>query len=163
MVYSYLPLCIVPFPNPALDSSFLTHIHGFPPIPFHISGPLSSSPANLLLYPPCGWSAPNNDSWSNVEILSSVKKSLPQTTKDPEYCQSLFRNRKVFVTQLWLTHCDLMDCSPPGSSVYGIFQARVLEWVAISFSRGSSRPRDRTCISCIPGRFFTVWATRVKW
>ena len=53
-----------------------------------------------------------------------------------------------------------MDYSPPGPSVQGIFQARVLEWVAISFSRGSSRPRDRTQVSCIAGRRFTVWATR---
>ena len=47
-----------------------------------------------------------------------------------------------------------MDCSLPGSSVHGIFQARVLEWVAISFSRGSSQPRDRTRVSCIAGRCF---------
>ena len=53
-----------------------------------------------------------------------------------------------------------MDCSPPGSSVYGILQARILEWVAIPFSRGSYWPRDRTQVSCIAGRFFTVWATR---
>ena len=45
--------------------------------------------------------------------------------------------------------CDSMDCSPPGSSVHGIVQASLLEWVAISFSRGSSRPRDRTLVSCI--------------
>ena len=51
-------------------------------------------------------------------------------------------------------------CSPPGSSVHGIFQARVLEWVAISFSRGSSQPRDRTQVSHTAGRHFTVWATR---
>ena len=53
-----------------------------------------------------------------------------------------------------------MDCSPPGSSVHGISQARVLEWVAISFSRGSSQPRDRTQVSRILGRWFTVWASR---
>ena len=47
-----------------------------------------------------------------------------------------------------------MDYSPPGSSVRGIFQARVLEWVAISFSRGSSQTRDRTQVSCIVGRCF---------
>ena len=47
-----------------------------------------------------------------------------------------------------------------GSSVHGIFQARVLEWVAISFSRGSSQPRDRTWVSPIVGRHFTIWATR---
>ena len=63
--------------------------------------------------------------------------------------------------QLCLTLCDPMDCSPPGSSVHGILQARILEWVAISSSRGSSWPRDRThasCSSCIAGRFFTTEA-----
>ena len=49
--------------------------------------------------------------------------------------------------QLCLTLCDPMDCSPPGSSVHGILQARILEWVAISSSRGSSQPRDQTCFS----------------
>ena len=53
-----------------------------------------------------------------------------------------------------------MDFRPPGSSVYGILQARILEWVAMPFSRGSSLPRDRTWVSCIAGRSFTVWATR---
>ena len=52
-----------------------------------------------------------------------------------------------------------MDCSPPGSSVHGILQARILEWVAIPFW-GSSQPRDRAWVSCIAGRFFTIWATR---
>ena len=60
---------------------------------------------------------------------------------------------KVLVTQLCLSLCDPMDCSPPGSSVHGILQARTLEWVAISFSRGSSWPRDWTWVSCIAGRF----------
>ena len=53
-----------------------------------------------------------------------------------------------------------MNYSPPGSSVYGIFQARILEWVAIPFSRGSSPPRDQTRVSCIAGGFFTIWAPR---
>ena len=53
------------------------------------------------------------------------------------------------------TVCDPLDCSPRGSSVHGIFHARILEWVAISSSRGSSRPRDRTQVSCTAGRFFT--------
>ena len=53
-----------------------------------------------------------------------------------------------------------VDCSPPSSSVHGILQARILEWVAISFSRGSSRPRDRTQVSRIAGRRFNLWATR---
>ena len=55
-----------------------------------------------------------------------------------------------------------MDCSPPASPVHGILQARLLEWVAISFSRGSSQPRDWTHVSCIADRFFTVWVTQVK-
>ena len=58
------------------------------------------------------------------------------------------------VTQSYLTLCDPMDCSLPGSSVHGIFQARVLEWGAIAFSRGSSQPRDRTRVSHIVGRCF---------
>ena len=53
-----------------------------------------------------------------------------------------------------------MDGSLPGSVIHGIFQARMLEWVAISFSRGSSQPRDWTQVSCIADRRFTVWATR---
>ena len=61
------------------------------------------------------------------------------------------------VSQLCPTLCDPMDYSPPGSSVHGIFQARILEWVAISFSRESSRPRDWTQVSCTAGRLFTIW------
>ena len=58
------------------------------------------------------------------------------------------------------TLCDLMDCSPPGSSVHGILQARRLNCVAIPFSRGPSQPKDWTQISCTAGSFITVWATR---
>ena len=57
--------------------------------------------------------------------------------------------------QLCPTLCDPMDCSLPGSSVHGILQARVLDWVAMPFSRGSSQPKDRTQVSHIVGRFFT--------
>ena len=64
------------------------------------------------------------------------------------------------VAQWCLTLCHLMDCSLPGFSVHWIFQARVLEWVAISFSRGPSWPMDRTQIACIVWRRFTLWATR---
>ena len=55
-----------------------------------------------------------------------------------------------------LNLCHPMDCSPPGSSIYGLLQARILEWGAIPFSRGSSRPRDQTQVSCIAVRFFTT-------
>ena len=63
------------------------------------------------------------------------------------------------IVQSCPTLCDPVDFSLPGSSVHGIFQARVLEWVAISFSRGSSQLRDWTQVSHIAGRGFTVWAT----
>ena len=65
-----------------------------------------------------------------------------------------------WISQSCLTLCDPMDCSLPGSSIHGIFQARVLEWVVISFSRRSSQPRDWIWVSHIVGRCFTIWATR---
>ena len=67
---------------------------------------------------------------------------------------------EVLVAQSCLTLWDPMDRSPPGFSVYGISQARILEWVAIFFSRGSSQLRDRTQASCIEGRLLTIWTTR---
>ena len=63
-------------------------------------------------------------------------------------CQSLL------VAQLCPTFCDPMDCSPPGSSVHGILQAAMLEWIAIPFSRVSSQPRDQACVSCSAGGAF---------
>ena len=63
---------------------------------------------------------------------------------------------KMLVTQSCLTLCDPVDCSPPDSSVHGILQARILEWVAIFFSRGSSQPRDRTQVSRIADRRFNL-------
>ena len=60
------------------------------------------------------------------------------------------------VAQLCPTLCDPMDCRLPGSSVHGIFRARILEWVAISFSRRSSQPRDWSWVSLMVGRRFTV-------
>ena len=72
-------------------------------------------------------------------------------------CESwTIKKAECEVTQSCPTLCDPVDCSPRGSSVHGILQAGVLEWVAISFSRGSSRPRDRTQVSCIAGRRFNL-------
>ena len=65
----------------------------------------------------------------------------------------------VLVIQSRLTLCDPTDCSLPGFSVHGILQAKILEWIAIPFSRGTSQPRYWTLVSCIAGRFYTVWAT----
>ena len=64
------------------------------------------------------------------------------------------------VAQAHPTLCNPMGCSLPGSSIHGVFQAKVLEWVAIAFSRESSRPRDRTQVSCITDRRFNIWAPR---
>ena len=75
--------------------------------------------------------------------LSSLPFSLPKTHQSP----ACVHVRSV--TQSCSTLCDSIDCSPPGSSVHGIFQASILEWVAISYSRGSTRPRDWTHISCV--------------
>ena len=63
---------------------------------------------------------------------------------------------KVKVIQLCPTLCDSMDYSLPGSSVCGILQARILEWAAIPFSRGSSQPKDQTQVSYMAGRSFTI-------
>ena len=66
----------------------------------------------------------------------------------------------MLVAQSRPTLWDPMDYSPSGSSVHEISQARILEWVAIPFSRESFQPRDQTWVSSIAGRFITVWATR---
>ena len=66
----------------------------------------------------------------------------------------------LLVTQSCLTLCHSVDCSPPDSSVHGILQARILEWVVILFSIVSSWARDQTWVSCTVDRFFTIWATR---
>ena len=67
--------------------------------------------------------------------------------------------------QSCLTLCDPMDCSPPGSSVHGIFQVRKLEWVAIPYSKGSSSPRDSTCISCTGRQTLyrcSIWSSSIN-
>ena len=71
------------------------------------------------------------------------------------YCCYIILKSESEVAQSCLTLCDPMDSSLPGSVVHGIFQARILEWAAISFSRGSSQPRDQTWVSCIADRCFT--------
>ena len=77
-----------------------------------------------------------------------------------DFKESRKEKKESEVTQSCPTLCDPMDCSPPGSPVHGIFQARILEWAAISFSRGPSQPRDRTQVSGIAGKFFTICASR---
>ena len=93
-------------------------------------------------------------SWFRIALFYSSKSTvliLWGASESPKV--------KVLVAQSCLTLCDPTDCSSPGSSVHGILQARILEWVAILFARGSSQPRDQIQVSCTAGRFFTIWAT----
>ena len=85
----------------------------------------------------------STDGWIDKQIMIEPYNSIDSEVAQP--CPTL---------------CDPVDSSQPGSPVHVIFQARILEWIAISFSRGSSWSRDRTQVSCIVGRRFTVWATR---
>ena len=96
----------------------------------------------------------NIDHWKKITIWWPA----PQASHDSHQKQAKV-NVEVLVDQSCLTLCHPMDSSPPGSSAHGILQARILQWVAISFSRGSSQPRDWTWFSCIASRFFMVWAT----
>ena len=84
--------------------------------------------------------------WSNNPIKRCLK--------------SLKVKKKVLVVQLYPTLCDPIDCSLPGSSLCWLLQARILQWVATPFSRGSSQLRDRTLVSHTAGSFFTLWVTK---
>ena len=105
--------------------------------------------SGLPLPPPGDLSDPVIKPMSSVSPALQVDSSPAEPSGKPH-----------IITQSCLTLCDPMDCSPPGSYVPGILQARILEWVDIPFSRGSSQRRDQTQVSCIAGRCFMVWATR---
>ena len=101
----------------------------------------------------------------NVEVVTNFLFLGSKITANGDCSHKIRRHlllgrKEREVTQSCPILCDPMDCNLPGSSVHGIFQARALEWVAISFSRGSSQPRAQTQVSCIAGRHFTVWVTR---
>ena len=99
--------------------------------------------------------------WSWQSTVHRVTKSQTQLKQLSTHTRIL-NNIRISSKSLQScpTLCDPMDCSLPGFSIHGILQARTLEWVAISFSRASSRPRDRTRVSLIGGRRFNLWATR---
>ena len=88
-------------------------------------------------------------------VTDTLKDNVRLSQAMESEIQAKLRKEGRKVAQPCPTLFDPMDCSLPGFSVHGIFQARVLEWVAISFSRGSSRPRDRTRVSHIVGRRVT--------
>ena len=105
------------------------------------------------------------------EVNSSLRNGLGANSSRAYFHHNIMNGSQGPHLKCWVSLCvlvaqscptlwDPMDCNPPGSSVHEIFQARILEWVAISFSRGSSQPRDRTRVSCTAGKFFTNWATR---
>ena len=105
-----------------------------------------------------------NGNFRNNQITVTKQKQRSKQTKKPfvsiYICIFVMHGLFVLVTQSCPTLCDPMDWSPPDSSVHGILLARILEWAAIPFSRGSSWPRDWTQVSCTAGRFFTSWAIR---
>ena len=87
--------------------------------------------------------------------------SSPRWPKPPTTLNTIFESESENeVAQSCQTLCRPLDCSPPSSSVHGILEARIMEWVAISFSRGSSPPRDRAQVSHIAGRRFNLYTTR---
>ena len=94
-----------------------------------------------------------------LEIQTMLLNRRRKRIKESQNSQKIINKMVVEVAQLCQTLCNPMDCSPPGSSVHGTLQARILEWVAIPFSSETSPPRGWTQVSCITGRFFTVWAT----
>ena len=107
---------------------------------------------------------------SELALRNMLSQKLQKEKKFKTGLQHLLENKNTsnifqylvylmcigLVTSVSLTLCNPMDCSPPGSSVHGILQARMLEWVVMPSSRGSSLPRDRTCGSCLASRFFTA-------
>ena len=103
--------------------------------------------------------------WGPEKVFTFEIQISPGAAPPPHRRERL----EGWVREAWLTclHakslvsrlCDPVDCSPVGSFVHGILQARILEWVAIPVSSGSSWPWDHTWVSCIAGRFFTIWAT----
>ena len=99
--------------------------------------------------------------WGADSKIKSVCKKL--SSCGLIICAFFFANTMLsccsLLSHLWFLF-DSIDCSLPGSSVHGISQARTLDWVAISFSGGSSQPRDQTHLSCIGRRIFNHWATR---
>ena len=99
--------------------------------------------------------------------VSSLPRDWTRVSRIVDRCFTVRATREVWerkwkwksLSRVWL-FAPPWNCSPPGSTVYGILQARVLEWIAISFSRVSSWPKDHPWVSCIAGRFFIFWATR---
>ena len=148
------------------------------PHPMHLS-PVSSSPTHWVTVWPMAWLSADLYLHLTVCLIQTGFDSFTRYLQSackyepcPRCCKNIIGNmtckpcpheafspwrRKAKVPQSCLTLGDPMDCSPPGSSGHWILQARILQWVAIPFPRGSSWPRNWTQVSCTAGRFFTIW------
>ena len=103
------------------------------------------------------FSSPGDLPDPGINTASPALAGIFFTTEPPGKPLSYMRAKSL---QSCPTLCDPIDCSTPGSSLHGILQARIPEWIAISFSRGPSRPRDQTQVTLISGRCFTIYAAR---
>jgi len=152
------PLCLgfsrqehwsgLPFPSPMHESE---KWKWSPSVVSDSSRPHGLKPTRLL----CPWDLPGKSTGVGCHHL----KCLYHSTILGHRITNLLKENESELAQSCPTLCDSMDCSLPGFSIHGIFQARVLEWVAISVSRWSSWPRDRTWVSSTAGGCFTLWAT----
>ena len=116
--------------------------HFFPFISFHLSSSF-----------PCSWVSPGNFTFPYFIISSSLCFSVPNS-------EGLHNQTHLSGNvSLSIVSNSLQPCGLSGSSVHGILQARILEWIAIHFSKGSSETRGQTQVSCMAGRSFTIWAT----
>ena len=113
---------------------------------------ISSSDA---LFSFCPQSFPASGTFAMSQLFASGDQNTGTSASIWKLCEVF-----MLVSQSYLILCDPMYYRPPGSSDNGILQTRILEWVAIFFSRGSSWPRDQPQVSCTASRLFTIWATR---
>ena len=125
------------------------------------------------MYSPWGLKESDTTEWLSLSLYNnkiSIKKYMTRMPSrlcllnNPcqQICVVIMGSACMHVKSLQpcLILCNPLDYNLPGSSVHGILQARILEWGAIPFSKGSSQPRNRTRVSCIVGTFFTIWAIR---
>ena len=103
----------------------------------------------------CCWGCPDGSGSKESACNAGDQGSTPGSGRSLE--KEMVTHSSCLVAKLCLDLCSPKDCSPPGSSVHEIFQARILEWVAISFSRRSSKPRDQTHISCVGKGVLYCW------
>ena len=141
----------------ACSSTTQQHLHSSPLPPWNsLLSWLFVATFSGIFPLPCSFS--NCACWFLISYLNPICWNTSEFNLEQSFLY--LYTLRVCVSQSCPTLCDTMDCSPPHSSIQGILQAIILEWVAIPFSKKSSQPKDQTWVSCIAGRFFTVWATR---